>query len=53
MGYRFSQQASLASFSPYFILFGRHPELPSSIRHDVMALVSLDDPFLWFQACEQ
>jgi hypothetical protein len=25
MGYRFSKQASLASFSPYYLLFGRHP----------------------------
>jgi transposase InsO family protein len=24
MGYRFSKQASLASFSPYYLLFGRH-----------------------------
>ena len=53
MGYRFSKQASLASFSPYFLLFGREPELPMSIRHDVATVVNLDDPDMWVQACEQ
>jgi hypothetical protein len=53
MRYRFNQQASLALFSPYFLLFSHHLELPTSIRHDVMVMVSLDDPFVWFQACEQ
>jgi hypothetical protein len=47
MGYRFNQQASLASFSPYFLLFSCHPELPTSIRCDVMVVVSLDDPLMW------
>jgi transposase-like protein len=28
MGYRFSKHASLASFSPSYLLFGRHPVLP-------------------------
>ena len=27
MGYRFSKQASLAAFSLYYLLFGRHPVL--------------------------
>jgi hypothetical protein len=31
MRYRFSQQASLTSFSPYFLLFGCDPKLPTSI----------------------
>ena len=35
MGYRFSKQASLASFSPYFLLYGREPVLPTSIRRDL------------------
>jgi hypothetical protein len=26
MGYRFNRQASLSSFSPYFLLFGREPQ---------------------------
>jgi hypothetical protein len=34
MGYRFSKQASLASFSPYYLLFGRHPVLPKAIQAD-------------------
>jgi transposase InsO family protein len=32
MGYRFSRQASLASYSPYQLLYGREHVLPSSIR---------------------
>jgi len=32
IGYRFSKQASLASFSPYILLFGREPDLPMAIR---------------------
>jgi hypothetical protein len=31
MGYRMSKHASLFHFSPYFLLFGRHPIPPSSI----------------------
>jgi hypothetical protein len=53
MGCRFNRQASLASFTPYFLLFGCHPELPTSIRRDVMVVVNLDDPSMCLQACEQ
>ena len=35
MGYRFSKQASLASFSPYFLLYGREPVLLASIRCEI------------------
>ena len=35
MGYRFSKQASLASFSPYFLLYGTEPVLPTSIRLEI------------------
>jgi hypothetical protein len=31
MGYRMFKHASLCHFSPYFLLFGRHPIPPSSI----------------------
>ncbi len=31
MGYKMSKHASLFQFSPYFLLFGRHPIPPSSI----------------------
>jgi hypothetical protein len=31
MGYRMSKHTSLFHFSPYFLLFGRHPIPPSSI----------------------
>lgn len=31
MGYRFSKQASLASFSPYYLFFGRHSILSKAI----------------------
>jgi hypothetical protein len=43
MGYKFNQQASLAFFSLYFLLFGRDPKLLTSIRHDVMTIISFDD----------
>jgi hypothetical protein len=44
MGYRFNQQASLASFSLHFLLFGQDPKLPTSIWCDVMTMINLDDP---------
>jgi hypothetical protein len=31
VGYMMSKQASLSHFSPYFLLFARHPIPPSSI----------------------
>ncbi|OAE21640.1 hypothetical protein AXG93_2619s1080 [Marchantia polymorpha subsp. ruderalis] len=53
MGYRFSRQASLASFSPYFLLYGRDPDLPTAIRRDSSEVVSLDDPNMWVRVCSQ
>lgn len=53
MGYKFSKQASLASFSPYFLLFGREPDLPTSIRREAATVLNLDDPDVWARACEQ
>lgn len=53
MGYRFSRQASLASFSPYFLLYGREPDLPAAIRRDTSEVLTLDDPDIWVQACSQ
>jgi hypothetical protein len=52
MGYKFNQQASLSSFSPYFLLFGYEPELLASIWQDAMAIINMDDPNVWIQACE-
>jgi transposase InsO family protein len=34
MGYRFSCQASLASFSPYFLLYDQNPDLPTTIHRE-------------------
>jgi hypothetical protein len=31
MGYKMSKHASLSHFTPYFLLFGKHPIPPSSI----------------------
>ena len=42
MSYRFSWQASLASFSPYFLLYGREPVLPTTIRWDTIGVMSFD-----------
>jgi hypothetical protein len=45
MGYRFSKHASLASFSPYYLLFGKHPVLPQAIQADAdTMLTNMDNP---------
>jgi hypothetical protein len=44
MDYKFSKQASLASFSPYYLLFGRHPVLSKAIQMDAdTVLVNIDN----------
>jgi hypothetical protein len=53
MGYRFSRQASLASFSPYFLLYGQNPDLPTTIRHESSEVVNLDDSEMWLRVCFQ
>ena len=53
MGYRFTRQASLASFSPYFLLYGRDPDLPAAIRRESCEVVNLDDPDMWMRVCSQ
>jgi hypothetical protein len=53
MGYRFSHQASLVSFSPYFLLYGRNPNLPTMICHESSEVVNLDDPKMWLRVCSQ
>ncbi len=53
MGYRFSRQASLASYSPYQLLYGREPILPSAVREKLDPVVDLDDPAVWAQVLQQ
>jgi len=53
MGYRFSRQASLASFSPYFLLYGRNPDLPTTIHRESSEVVNLDDLEMWLRVCSQ
>jgi hypothetical protein len=54
MGYLFSKQASLASFSPYCLLFGRHPVLPKAIQADAdIVLANMDNPDTWALVSEQ
>jgi len=53
MGYRFSRQASLASFSPYFLLYGRNPDLPTTIHRESSEVVNLDDLEMWLRVCFQ
>jgi hypothetical protein len=53
MGYQFSHQASLASFSPYFLLYGRDPNLPTTIRRESNEVVNLNDPEMWLRVCFQ
>jgi hypothetical protein len=47
MGYKMSKHASLFHFSPYFLLFGRHPIPPSSIVVQMEQVVDLDSPATW------
>ncbi|CAM6029716.1 unnamed protein product [Sphagnum balticum] len=47
MGYRMSKHTSLSHFSPYFLLFGRHPIPPSSIVAQMDQVVDLDSPTTW------
>jgi hypothetical protein len=54
MGYRFSKQASLASFPLYYLLFGRHPVLSKAIQADVdTVLTNMDNPDTWALVSEQ
>jgi transposase InsO family protein len=47
MGYQFSRHASLASFSPYFLLYCQNLDLPTTIRRESSEVVNLDDPKMW------
>jgi hypothetical protein len=47
MGYRMSRQASLSSFSPYCLLYGRDPVLGVSLHRRCAPVVDLDDPSVW------
>jgi hypothetical protein len=53
MGYRYSRQASLASFSPYFLMYSRNPDLPTTICRESSEVVNLDDPEMWLKVCSQ
>ncbi len=44
MGYIMSKHASLSHFSPYFLLFGRHPIPPSLIVAQIDQVVDSDSP---------
>jgi hypothetical protein len=47
MGYKMSKHACLSHFSPYFLLFGRHPIPPFSIAAKMDQVVDLDSPTTW------
>jgi hypothetical protein len=47
MGYKMSKHASLSHFSPYFLLFGKHPIPPSSIVAQMDQVVDLDSLTTW------
>jgi len=47
MGYRMSKHASLSHFTPYFLLFGKHPIPPSFIAAQMDQVVDLDSPATW------
>jgi len=44
MGYRMSKHTFLFHFSPYFLLFGRHPIPPSPITAQMDHVMDLDSP---------
>jgi len=47
MGHRMSKHAYLSHFSPYFLLFGKHPIPPSSIIIQMDLVADLDSPATW------
>jgi hypothetical protein len=47
MGYRMSKHTFLFHFSPYFLLFRRHPIPPSSIITQMDQVMDLDSPATW------
>jgi hypothetical protein len=54
MGYQFSKQASLAFFSPYYLLYGKHPVLSKAIQADVdIVLANMDNLDMWALVSEQ
>jgi hypothetical protein len=46
MGYRMSSHVALGGYSPYFLLFGRHPIVGSSVRDIIAEPINLDDPLM-------
>ncbi len=47
MGYRMLKHASLFHFSPYFLLFRKHPIPPFSIAVQMDQVVDLDSLTIW------
>ena len=54
MGYRMSPQAALGGYSPYFLLYGRHPMLTGEAVKQLLGTpVDFDSPEQWVAACQQ
>jgi len=47
MGYEMFKHTFLSHFSPYFLLFGKHPIPPSSIVAQMDQVMDLDSPPTW------
>jgi hypothetical protein len=47
MDYRFNQQAYLASYISYQLLYERKPMLQLAMREKLDSEVSMDDPRVW------
>jgi hypothetical protein len=47
MGYRMSRHAFMLQYTPYFLLFGRHPISTSSIASQMDQVVDLDFASTW------
>ena len=53
MGYRFRRHASLESYNPYRLFYGRELVLPSSVRKKLALVVDLDDPNIWAECLRE
>ena len=53
LGYRMSRHSALADFSPYLLMFGRDPLLPTSTTRVMDQSLDLDDPQLYAASLAQ
>lgn len=52
MGYRFNNQASLSTFSPYFVLYKQEQVLLLPTKGGAQGMVKMDDSKTWLATCQ-